>query len=231
MGIIATKTYHTLEAIKETAHLFPNGTLCCLQNGVVNESIVGQYVERVISGTTLVGGHVTAPGKVNFDTNEMTWLGPATQSVSMDEVQSLADILSEEGLSAQCVENISGMKWTKLIFNAAANPLCALTRLPFGEMYSRAPLRELMYGIAREGISVATALGVELHTDPIELLDKASKSATAHVPSMLSDVLEKRPTEIDALNGSIALYGSEKGIDCHLNRYVIALIEGLQGSF
>ena len=88
-----------------------------------------------------------------------------------------------------------------------------------------------MYGLANEGIEVSKGLEIELHSNPVELLDKAAESATSHIPSMLSDVLHKKNTEIEALNGGIVRYGDEVGIACPLNGTVTALVKGVENSW
>lgn len=47
-----------------------------MQNGVGNEEIIARYVPRVIRGTTIVAGHVPAPGVVHLDAPGDTWIGP-----------------------------------------------------------------------------------------------------------------------------------------------------------
>jgi 2-dehydropantoate 2-reductase len=48
---------------------------------------------------------------------------------------------------------------------------------------------------------------------------------------MLLDVLAKRPTEIDFLNGAIADWGEKLGIPVPLNRAVWQLVKGLEHSW
>lgn len=231
VGIIATKVLHTKDVIEATANAFQDCFVSSLQNGIGNEDIIAEFVPNVLSDTTLVGGHITCPGVVESDTNESTWIGPAEGSVRPDDIQQLADLLTASGLSTSVVSNIKGMKWTKLIFNAAANPPCALTRVPFGEVYNQTPLRELLLGLAREGMEVSNALGVTLDSGPVELSEKASKSSSSHIPSMLADVLSEKRTEIDALNGRIVTYRRKLDVPCPLNELAVALIKGLESSW
>lgn len=231
LGIIATKVYHTRDAMEATAHAFSHGSICSLQNGIGNEEIIAEYVPDVMSGTTYVGGHISGPGTVDFDTNEKTWLAPSKGNVPFESVQKLADLLSAKGLETLPVPDLRGAKWAKLIFNAAANPVCALTRLPFGEVYRQPALRNLVIGLAQEGIAVAKAQGIELDSDPIKTLDKASETAATHIPSMSSDLQNKRKTEIEALNNGIVKYGRQVGVPCPLNEAIVGLICGFESSW
>jgi 2-dehydropantoate 2-reductase len=82
-----------------------------------------------------------------------------------------------------------------------------------------------------EGKLVAEALGVEMETDPADLLESSIEVAFEHKPSMLQDVLARRATEIDMLNGGIVRFGEETGIPTPFNRTAWALIRGLEASW
>ncbi|WP_116364684.1 ketopantoate reductase family protein [Parahaliea mediterranea] len=231
IGIVVTKFANTREAIADTAHLLRNGIVCSMQNGVGNEEIMGEYVDRILSGTTMLGGHIVRPGSIDFDTDGTTWIGPASKQATLEDARTLTDLLNDKGIESHAVPDPRGIKWSKLIFNSAANGLCALTGLTFGRMYQQPELRELMYGIAREGITVAKALGISLHSDPLDMLNKAALKAYDHAPSMLIDVRHLKPTEVGALNGGIVQFATRLQIPCPLNRTIVALIGGLETSW
>jgi 2-dehydropantoate 2-reductase len=231
-GIVATKSMHTEAAIAATASVFENGAVCSVQNGVGNEELIAPHVARVIRGTTFPAGHVVAPGHVEQDTGGKTWIGPfEPKPAAMDEVERLAGALSEGGMETIAMPDSRGAQWTKLIFNAASNPVGALTGLPHGWACERPDIRELVRGLVAEGRTVADALGVELDSDPDELIDHAIKVAHDHKASMLQDVEACRPTEVDFLNGGISRFGRERGIDTPLNDALWALVKGLEQSW
>jgi 2-dehydropantoate 2-reductase len=88
-----------------------------------------------------------------------------------------------------------------------------------------------MRELVNEGKAVAAALGITLDSDPDKLLDFGREKAYQHPPSMLTDVLNKRPTEIDELNGGIARYGEETGVPTPLNSAITDIIKGLEYSW
>ena len=158
-GIVATKCMHTPSAIAASAPAFANGAVCSVQNGVGNEEVLAEHVERVIRGTTFPAGRVIAPGHVQWDVKGDTTIGPfEPRPASMAEVERLADACTRAGMPTQAVADARGPQWRKLIFNAATNPIGALTRLTHGRVCEDAGLRrfisELDYmngGIARFG--------------------------------------------------------------------------------
>lgn len=229
-GIIAAKTLHTRAAMEATAHIFENGAVCSVQNGVGNEEIIAEYVPRVILGTTFPAGHITTPGVVNQDTGGKTWIGPfGPKPASMQEVEQLGEAMNRSGMTCLPMADARGALWTKLIFNSASNAMGALTRLPHGIACEQ--VWPVMVALAEEGIAVSKALGVTLDGDPVALLEYGKKVAYNHKPSMLQDVLAKRATEIDALNGGIARIGKQVGVPTPLNDAMTVMIKGLEFSW
>ncbi len=233
-GIVATKCMHTAAAIEATAGAFANGSVCSVQNGVGNEEALAQHVERVIRGTTFPAGRVVEPGHVQWDVRGDTTIGPFEPSPAPTaDVEQLADACTRGGMPTQAVADARGPQWRKLIFNAATNPIGALTGLTHGRVVEDAGLRRLVSQLVDEGKAVAAAQGIELDADPEELIDHAARPDVAydHKASMLQDVEARRPTEIDYLNGGIARFGRGQSVPTPMNDAVTALIKGLEASW
>lgn len=232
-GIVATKSTHTRTAIAATAHLFPEtAAVCSVQNGVGNEEIIAKHVRYVIRGTTFPAGHVIEPGHVGYDIQGDTWIGPFEPShTPMDRVQALSDMLNRSGLRIIPLEDARGAQWTKLIFNAATNPVGALTLLHHGAATRLPATGQLFDDLISEGMAVAKALGIDLHGNPRDLVQKGASAPGKHKASMLQDVLSHRQTEVDFMNGAIVHWGEKLGIPTPLNQTMWALIKGLEHSW
>jgi 2-dehydropantoate 2-reductase len=228
-GIVATKSLHTAAAIDATAHAFRDAAVASVQNGAGNEELIAEHVGRVIRGTTFPAGHLVEPGHVAQDTGGKTWIGPFEPApAGMEEVERLAATLTRTGMETLAMPDARGAQWTKLIFNAATNPIGALTGLTHGRACEVEPLRRLITGLVDEGKAVADALGIVLDSDPDELVDHAAKVAYDHKASMLQDVEAGRATEVDFLNGGIVRFGRETGVPTPLNQAIAALMKGLE---
>jgi 2-dehydropantoate 2-reductase len=120
-----------------------------------------------------------------------------------------------------------------VIFNAATNPVGALTGLTHGRVCEDPALRRFVSGLVDEGKAVAAAQGIELDADPEDLIDHAARPDVAydHKASMLQDVEARQQTEIDYLNGGIARFGHEHGVPTPLNEAILALVKGLEQSW
>jgi 2-dehydropantoate 2-reductase len=231
-GIVATKSMATAPAIAATAALFAEGAVCSVQNGLGNEELIAAQVARVMRGTTFPSGHLLAPGVVAMDTAGPTTIGPfEDRPASADQVQRLAEATTRAGLPTHARADARGAQWTKVIFNAACNPLGALTGLTQGRLCELAPARALLSGLVAEGVAVATALGITLDEDPEEVIAHSGRVAYEHRSSMLQDALAHRPTEIDAQTGAIARLGREHGVATPLHDAVAALVGGLERSW
>ena len=233
-GIVATKAMHTETAIAATAAAFSNGAVASVQNGVGNEETIAPHVARVIRGTTFPAGKILEPGVVQWDVKGDTTFGPFEPSpASRDEVERLADACTRGGMPAAAVDDARGAQWRKVIFNAATNPIGALTGLTHGRVCERADLRRLVSALVDEGKAVAAAQGIVLDADPEALIDHAARPDVAygHKASMLQDVESRRQTEIDYLNGGIVRFGREHGVETPLNEAVVALIKGVEAAW
>ena len=232
-GIVATKAIHTKQAIAQAARIFDErSAVCSVQNGVGNEEIIAEHVKYVIRGTTFPAGHLIEPGHVGFDIQGDTWVGPFEPSgTPMSRVEELAAVLTRSGMNTMAMSDARGAQWTKLIFNAATNPVGALTRLHHRAATFFQPTGDLSNALIEEGKAVARALGIQLHGDPRDLVMKGAGAPGKHKASMLQDVEAGRQTEVDFMNGAIVQWGGKTGVPTPLNKMIWALVKGLEHSW
>ena len=233
-GIVATKSMHTQAAIGACAHALAGASVCSVQNGVGNEEAIAGHCERVIRGTTFPAGRIVEPGHVAWEVKGETTLGPFEPSPApLAEIERLADACTRGGMPTLAVPDARGPQWRKVIFNAATNPVGALTGLTHGRVCDQPELRRLVSALVDEGKAVCAAQGIELDADPEQLIDHAARPDVAydHKASMLQDVEARRQTEIDYLNGGIARFGREHGVPTPVNEAITALIKGVERSW
>jgi len=117
------------------------------------------------------------------------------------------------------------------VFNAATSPLSALTGLTVGAVCTDPALRFQVDRLIAEALAVCAAEGITLTRSPAESVQEAIDEAFGHKPSMLQDVLARRPTEVDVLNGGIAAAGRRAGVPTPLHDAMVALVHGLESSW
>ncbi len=232
LGIVATKSRFTPDAILATAGALADAAVCSVQNGLGNEETIAHHVPRVIRGATIPAGHVVAPGIVEMEAPGPTWIGPfEPRPASMAEVRELAQRLSASGMATEALQDARGAQWAKVLFNASTNGLAALTGLTQGGLCAHPPTRRLISALLDEGQAVARANGVTITADLEQMIDESAVTGRDHRPSTLQDVLARRPTEIDALNGGVARFGREAGVPTPLHDAIAALVSGLERSW
>jgi 2-dehydropantoate 2-reductase len=172
------------------------------------------------------------PGVVQWDVKGDTTFGPFEPSPARaEEIERLADACTRGGMPAAAVSDARGAQWRKVIFNAATNPIGALTGLTHGRVCERADVRRLVSGLVDEGKAVAAAAGIELHEDPWEMNVLATKRGSAHYPSMLEDVEARRPTEIELITGSLVREAERLGVPVPLHTTLYRLIKAKEEGY
>src|SRR5260370_2857578 len=114
----------------------------------------------------------------------------------MSKVEELAGLITRCGMNVIPLQDARGAQWTKLIFNAATNPVGALTLLHHGAATRFAPTGQLFNDLIAEGEAVARVLGIELHGDPRALVRKGANAPGKHQPPRCQDGLAKAQHKI-----------------------------------
>ena len=139
------------------------------------------------------------------------------------------------GLKAEALPDLRPAQWSKLIFNAAVNPVAALTGLShdfhFAQEDEPTALGRLVHGLVDEGKAVAVAAGIELHDDPWEMNVLATRRGSAHYPSMLEDVEAHRQTEIELITGSLVREAEQRHVPVPLHTMMYGLVKAKEASW
>lgn len=213
--VVFTKTFHTDVALQGIAQAIgPETHLLSLQNGLGNDARLARHVakERVLVGVSSLPSDLVGPGKVRSHGEGGTKLYPAFGG-DAEFAGRIADLLAKGDLAAALEPEIHAAIWSKAIFNAAMNPLCALTRRTPGFLGAHEESRAMIHAAVEEGAATANASGVPVDPQPIHDLTVVSATDHAdHEASMLQDVKAGRRTEVDAINGAIVEAAREAGV-------------------
>jgi 2-dehydropantoate 2-reductase len=241
--IVATKATQLEEASARLAGRLPGATMMTIQNGLGAEDILLRHgAWHVISAVTFMSGVRRSDTHVEYELDTATWMGPyARTATPHEQVEEVGRLLVDSGLKAEVFPDLLPAQWSKLVFNATVNTVAALTGLGHVALFARedepADLGHLVHALMDEGKQVAAAAGIELHEDPWEMnvlavrRGETLKSDYAHVPSMLEDVLARRPTEVDYITGALVREAQRLGVPAPLHTAMYRLVKGKEASW
>lgn len=206
----------------------PTTIAVTLQNGLGNEAILRKHFgdHGAAAGVTSQGATFLGPGKIRHAGKGPTHLGMADGDNR--RLEPLVKALGEAGFEAHVSADVQSMIWSKLIVNVGINAITALSGLPNGQILDYDELKEVMADVVAETQKVAAARGIELsHADPLATVQDVCRKTAANKSSMLQDVLNKRETEIDFINGAIVREADALGIPVPANLTLTRLVKAL----
>lgn len=232
--IICVKSYDTKEAVIETKGLIDENTgVLTLQNGIGNIEIISEIAgnEKVIGGVTNLGATLLEVGKVRHAGHGETVIGRIDGKIP-SQMRSIREIFNKVGLETKISRDIKGLLWSKLIINVGINALTAVTRLNNGRLIEFEGTRRILRQAVTEAIRVAKRKKIKLiYDDPLAKVEAVCEATATNVSSMLQDVLKKKRTEIDFINGVIVRQGQESGVPTPVNSLLVDLVKTIEASY
>ncbi len=156
---------------------------------------------RVIGCVVYPATSLASPGVVRHVEGERFSLGELDGSHS-ERCLALSRMLTIAGLKAPIQPRIRQELWVKLLGNAVFNPISALSRATLVEVAESPVAAPVVRGAMEEVDAVARRLGIDIPIS-IEQRIRGAARVGAHKTSMLQDLEAGRPTEIDAVVGSV----------------------------
>ncbi|MDI6758944.1 MAG: 2-dehydropantoate 2-reductase [Candidatus Omnitrophota bacterium] len=232
--IICVKSFDTKEALENAKTLLKeNTTILTLQNGLGNVEILGELAgqERVIAGSTNEGATLLAAGRIRHAGRGQTIIGRMDGKIPV-EMRFLREIFNKVGLEARISRDIKSLLWSKLIINTGINALSAITRLKNGKLIEFEWTRRILREVVTEAVKIAKRKRIKLiYDDPLAKVEAVSEATAGNISSMLQDVLRKKRTEIDFINGAIVRLGQELGIPVPNNSLLVDLVKTIEASY
>lgn len=232
--ILFTKTIHSRSALESIHRVIDKNTLILsLQNGLGNDEIIREYVndENIIIGTTNFPSDFVSPGKIKSEgtgqTKIMTSFGDET--LALREIQNELD---NAGFNCVITKDVFVSIWEKVAFNSACNALTAITKLKLGDLGKLEEGKMLARSIVNEVCSIANKKGIYANAENvIKLVETDFKEHFEHIPSMAQDVLAKRKTEIEFINGAVVREAKKLGLSVPVTESLYQLVTIVQSNY
>jgi len=221
--LLCTKTYQTESAAPWLARLCTPATrVAVLQNGVGHLARVAPLADgaKVTPVIVYYNGERLAENRVWLRQGSDTDLAVADDDIG----RGFARLLDGTVLRVLLSADFDALIWRKLLINAVANPITALT-LQRQAVLRRPDVQDLCRGILDEAVAVGRAEGVKLGDDePDRALATLFSFSGELGTSMYFDRLAGRRLEVDALTGAIVAAGARHGIPTPLNTALLTLL-------
>jgi 2-dehydropantoate 2-reductase len=171
------------------------------------DGVIAQHIDvnRVIGSVVYPASEVIRPGVIKVIEGNRFSLGELDGS-DTTSIRAIADALKAAGFKAPISKDIRSEIWLKVWGNLSFNPISALTHATLENICLYGPTRELAAAMMREAQTIGETLGVQFKVS----LDKRIAGAQAvgqHKTSMLQDVEQGRPLELQALVAAVMELG------------------------
>ena len=224
-ALFLVKSYQTKDAGKQLAEcLSEDGIALTLQNGIGNQEKLSNILgrKRVAVGVTSIGATLLGPGRVREGGTGIIQIG------KHPKLDTIIEWLKNAGFEIHIEDDINSLLWSKLILNAAINPVSALIKVTNGELINRKTARDLLIAAIQESKEVADALGISTsYSDLVAALYNTLQLTANNRSSMLQDIERGAPTEIDAICGEIVKNGEQVGTPTPINRTLWQLVKAM----
>ncbi len=251
IAFVAMKVYDTEWATQlALRHLSPGGYVVSSQNCWPDPRVAGMAGADRSVGLIMskIGVAVWKPGQVERGMERGTGKGhdvfrPGEHDGRITpRVTELAEMLSVID-GAQATDNLWGERWAKLCQNAMGNPVQGMSGLGSSEIASSEVGRAITIHLGAESARVGLAQGLKVpkfggatveqwadaaRRETWEALDRMLTPTSAGGrnwrASMAQDVVKKRPTEIDYMNGHVVAKGREHKVPTPVSAAIVEMV-------
>ncbi len=239
--ILLTKQLENKSILEKlNANMTEDCIVCTMQNGLPELSVSEVVGEDRTMGCTVAWGatlHGHGVSELTSEADSMSF-GLGRMNGKTDEKLMQVKALLEKMCPVEIEENFMGVRWSKLLINAAFSGMSAVTGGTFGDAANRRDSRVCCQNIIKECIDVAAAAGIRI--EPVQgkdivkklfayfIIPVCIKKHAALKASMLQDLEKGKKCEIDAINGVVCAYGKKYGVRTPYNDKVCEVIHGIE---
>ena len=129
----------------------------------------------------------------------------------------LAEALAHAGLPSIAVDDVYQSLFAKLLYNCALNPLGAVLGVHYGALADSIETRMIMDQVIEETFAVIAAMGGTTPWPDAAAYQQVFYGQLVpatfnHRASMLQDLENNKPTEVEAMVGYVAAQGRKYGV-------------------
>jgi 2-dehydropantoate 2-reductase len=199
-----------------------------LQNGVdASESLVPILgAAHVMGGVAMVTGSIVAPGVVRQSGKHHRMVFGELDGLLTPRAERIRDVCEAAGIETVLTSDIQLARWDKFIALVASSGVCAMARLPIGDLSDDPDIAPLLDEAMQEVVSVGRACGVRFAPNALDPWRAFLRGVPPEwIPSMAVDVRAGRPLELPWLAGKVVRLGEAHGVPTPINRVIHAALK------
>ncbi|MDR9777297.1 ketopantoate reductase family protein [Rhizobium hidalgonense] len=181
--------------------------------------------ERAIGCVAYQGAEVVNPGEIQLSHKGRFVLGEPSGEMSAD-LEAIAAVLTGADLNITTTPEIRSEIWSKLMGNAAFNPISALTRALMTDILADPALMDMVSKVMKEVRAVGDALGAHFSMTVEQRLEQSRHIGGVRT-SMLQDLMGGKPLEITPLVGMLVALGRLTAVPTPVSETILALVTQL----
>ena len=233
--VVATKASGVAGCARAISDVIGTDSLVlAIQNGLGAESDLAAYlpVRQVMLGVAEgFGASMVGPGHSEHTSMKLIRLGMMNGGPD-PRLQDVADVWNAAGFSVEIYEDITQLRWEKLLCNVTLSGPCTVFGCNVAELRAHPERWNVAIGCMKEAYAVGLAIGVHFSfDDPVAYVTDFARRVGTAKPSMLQDHEARRHSELDAINGAIPPLGRQYGVKTPFNETVTAVISALEARF
>lgn len=214
--LLAVKAWQLAEVAPRLEPMLKQETIVVpLENGMEAPDALASALgrEHAAGGMCAIVSFAVAPGHIRHIAADPRIVFGELDNQRTFRAEALLAALKSAGISAEIAQDIQHSMWTKFLFIVPYSAVGAVTRMPAGVWRSIPESRALAERGIDELLAVARARGVDLGSEAkartLSYMDALPPDATA---SMQRDIIEGKPSELDAQVGAVVRMARAAGI-------------------
>ena len=210
-------------------------SIVLIQNGLDNEAPVAAAFPHcaLMSGVSMIGSRMKGNTVYHEDPDSIK-IGPYFHSgldrrLQLDKARLFVEVYAAGGAAdVTLVEDLVYARWQKLLWNGTFNTLCTLTRMDVGSLQRGGGKGTLLIPAMREMAAVAKAAGFGLPQGIVEETADGTPPSSPFRPSMLVDLENGNPLELEAILGAPLRYARDLRVETPVLSMVYELLKLVQ---
>jgi 2-dehydropantoate 2-reductase len=214
--LVCVKAWQIPEAASRLAPMIgPDTIVVPMENGIDAPDVLAPIVgrEHVLGGLCGIVSFVAEPGHIKHIAAEPFVMFGELDNRESDRAIRLRDAFRNAKVKADVPRDILHSMWTKFLFIVPMSAIGALTRVPIAVWREMPELRAIAEDSLREMIAIAKARGVDPGDDALQrTMERYDNMAPNSTSSLQRDVMDGKPSELDAQIGAVVRLARESGV-------------------